>query len=396
MLEKMARGRQRIIRIIKGLLRKREPLNLTAVKRRHPRLLKSVYAVRPFWGWKQALADAGIDYAKINVDLDDACECRVCGAELGILTVHLLRVHELTPEEYRRDFPGAEIMAETVRAARMRAHTRLPHWEPVWSWEYALDRAWEFHRRGWSLNCADVQRRERPLFNFIWSSGRKWDEVIEALGLDPAEIRRLAPGESLTRADVVGRLKKRRAEGKAMADSALARDDLRLLNAARRRFGSYPKALRAAGLRPESIRLRTPRITAGDLARLGREMRRVAALHGPKRVSAARALKRKYRHTVADHFGSWAKACRKFGVKPEDLAWSPYSSRKHVIEGLRRWAKIPGAHPEQLYREDRALVGAAYRFLGSWTKALKAAGVSFPDLRKSRNVATRRHEVRTK
>ena len=33
-------------------------LNLHAVKRRNPDLLRRVYEVRPFWGWWQAIRDA--------------------------------------------------------------------------------------------------------------------------------------------------------------------------------------------------------------------------------------------------------------------------------------------------------------------------------------------------
>jgi hypothetical protein len=38
---------------------KREPLNVSAVKRTQPELVKAVYAaINPFCGWKQALKDA--------------------------------------------------------------------------------------------------------------------------------------------------------------------------------------------------------------------------------------------------------------------------------------------------------------------------------------------------
>jgi hypothetical protein len=369
--------KQRTIGKIRRLFLKREPLNLSAVKRRHPELLAGVYAVRPFWGWKQALADAGIEYSEVNVELLDYCTCRICGTEAAILTSHLKGSHALTPEDYRKEFEGAEIMAETVRAARMRAKAALPHWEPVWSWEYVLDRLWVLRLRGWPLNNIEIQQRERPLFNFVWSRGRPWDEVLQAMGLNPAEIRKRAVGLHLSKRDVVRGLKRRFGEGKPLAESIVSREELRLSNAARRGFGGYSDALRAAGFEPEQIRLRRPKVTADDLAKLGEEMTRVASLHGHERAKAASSLKKQYTSMVFNRLGNWRKACQKFKLLPEDVAVCPYASKAHVIEGLRRWALVPGASGQRIYREDCPLHRAACRLFGTWAAAKKAAGISF-------------------
>lgn len=72
-------AKQRLIRQIQRLHVKREPLNVSPVKRNHPELIKAVYAMRPFWGWEQALKDAGICCGKINVELLDYCTCLICG-----------------------------------------------------------------------------------------------------------------------------------------------------------------------------------------------------------------------------------------------------------------------------------------------------------------------------
>jgi hypothetical protein len=161
------------------------------------------------------------------------------------------------------------------------------------------------------------------------------------------------------------------------------REDLRLVNAARRRFGSYTKELRTAGFSPEKVRIRRPGITPADIAKLGREMRRVATLHGHPRAKAAQALKKNYKDVVFNHLGNWRKACRKFGVKMEDISIFPYHCRRHVAEGLRRWEAVTGAHAYQIYKEDRSLVRASLNFFRSWSAALKAAGVSFTDGRRS-------------
>ncbi|HEY8670853.1 MAG TPA: hypothetical protein VIL63_08445 [Terriglobales bacterium] len=78
-----------IIRQIQRLDARRFPLNISAVKRSHPKLIEQVYKVRPFWGWKRALEDAGLSYSQINVELREYVDCKICGGDFGALGVHL-------------------------------------------------------------------------------------------------------------------------------------------------------------------------------------------------------------------------------------------------------------------------------------------------------------------
>jgi hypothetical protein len=67
----LTKNQHAILAEIKELYRRREPLNIAAVKRRQPDLLSRVYGIRPFWGCKRALEGAGVDYRKIEVELLD-------------------------------------------------------------------------------------------------------------------------------------------------------------------------------------------------------------------------------------------------------------------------------------------------------------------------------------
>jgi hypothetical protein len=75
----------------------------------------------------------------------------------------------------------------------------------------------------------------------------------------------------LTKTQVVRGLRKRVREGKPVSYAAVGKEDLRLSNAARRQFGSHVAALRAAGIDPKQVRLRTAKYTKDDLDRLSRE-----------------------------------------------------------------------------------------------------------------------------
>lgn len=76
--------------------------------------------------------------------------------------------------------------------------------------------------------------------------GWERDQVLQALGLDAGCIRKLAVGQHLNKGEVVRRLKQRHRDGKSLAGAAVAREDLRLYNAAHRQFGSHGEALRAS------------------------------------------------------------------------------------------------------------------------------------------------------
>ena len=127
-----------VVRKVCLLHRQGVPLNITAVKRDHPELIERVYSIKPFWGWRRALNTAGIDYAHIRVRLEEAVVCLLCGRWFRNLGSHLHAIHETTADEYRDEFPDAEVMCEAMRAdLRFYRYSeiklRMPHWEPIWS-----------------------------------------------------------------------------------------------------------------------------------------------------------------------------------------------------------------------------------------------------------------------
>ena len=65
MKTKLTNHQRELTRRIRGVFEHGEPLNICAVKRNHPELMKAVYEIKPFWGWKRALEAAGTDPATI-------------------------------------------------------------------------------------------------------------------------------------------------------------------------------------------------------------------------------------------------------------------------------------------------------------------------------------------
>lgn len=110
--------RQQIIKTIRNIHRRGEPLNITAVKRSHPELIQAVYSVKPFWGWKQVLEDAGLDYAGIKVELQQYITCELCGKFFRNLATHLIMKHGIEPDEYLADYPDSDLQSEKLRAEK--------------------------------------------------------------------------------------------------------------------------------------------------------------------------------------------------------------------------------------------------------------------------------------
>jgi hypothetical protein len=144
--------------------------------------------------------------------------------------------------------------------------------------------------------------------------------------------------------------------------------DRKLAAAAKRRFGSWAAALASAGLsdrlpatRPQR---RWSRQAVLDAIQLWHDQGRVladVAKHDQGLYCAAKK-----------HLGGWRAAVAAAGLQPTHKCWTAAL----VIEELRRrHARGESLASSLAYQQDAALVGASLRLLGSWRKALAAAGL---------------------
>ena len=186
-------NRRAIISKVRKRFQRRLPLNITAVKRDDPELLQAAFSVTPFLGWRQALHQTGTDYSRINIELEEFIECPICQVERRSLPPHLLKTHGLTMEQFYAEFPEAPSISETMMANRMNhsnAATRVcPHWEPLWSPEYALDRLFYLHCEGYPINYGFLEEQEGRLLTRTIEYFGHLDHAYVRLGLDPREVR---------------------------------------------------------------------------------------------------------------------------------------------------------------------------------------------------------------
>jgi hypothetical protein len=381
-----------LIREIQRLHAGRAPLNISAVKRSHPKLIARVCAVRPFWGWKRSLEDAGLSYAGINTELRDYVDCKICGRDFGALPYHLISQHQVSPADYRREYPEAELVSETVRAGiaqrRLRHRPTLPQWESIWTPEYVLDRIAELHRRKFPLNFDWAKEHEKALNAQAILHFGSWDEALRRIGLDPAQIRLFRPtwrGRSqwmnADKRAIIAELRCRNVAGESISWKTIlpTKAGPALLVRAKKVFGSWGGALAAAGLDPFNG-ARAPWSEANKADILGEIERRQRAGESVRHTEVVAGkwgqplVKR-----AGDLFGSWNAALFTAGIEPEaGYSHWPMADRGAILAELRQRKRVgESLRSSRVAKEKwgRALRDRAEKLFGSWNAALRAAGI---------------------
>jgi len=372
-----------LIQKVRQLHAEGTPLNLTAIKRLEPELIQTVYSTTEF-GWKDVLEAAEIPYGKIRTKLEETCHCLICGARQSILTAHLQKAHSLTPKKYWEQFPGAEIMAETIRAERRKDSSELPHWEPVWSPEYCLDRIREYARRGSPLNFTAMAKCDKNLAIKTLACHGSWDRALAKIGLDPLQVRKVRVQRSWSENAVLAELKSRRKNKLPLTTAALETGDTSLINACRRYFGSFHNALLAAGIQPTEVMLRPSAYSVEHRKALVEEARRVASLRGSQRWEAVLRLHEDYENIVYACFGNWKRVAEVAGVPLTRILERRYMDQDSVLEGMAEWLKkgLP-LRASVVFQQNRPLYSGVLRFFGTFgamktvlmdRKTLKQAG----------------------
>jgi hypothetical protein len=160
-------------------------------------------------------------------------------------------------------------------------------------------------------------------------------------------------------------------------------DSARLLEAGHHLFGSWDRALEAAGLNAFEIRQKihrflTPESVLAELRRrhqAGLPLNTGALYDGPHDDAALHVAAKR-------HFSAWEKALRAAGIdpaavrKPTPTAKKQFPDLAALIAEIKRLAQtgIPLDTKSMRQSEHRPLVTWAVKLLNSWNKALVLAG----------------------
>lgn len=175
---------------------------------------------------------------------------------------------------------------------------------------------------------------------------------------------------------VLEAIRARDAQQQALTPKSLIQEDPSLLGAGRRYFGSWPAALKAAGILERRRATSSKRHQRGywTRERIAQEIRRHAheghALH-------AHAMQKRHNALVSAatyHFGSWSEALRQAGFNPDAVRGARRHTCQSIIEDIAALAR-EGAdlRDSAVRRNHRPLYWAAQKYFGSWRKALEEA-----------------------
>jgi hypothetical protein len=398
--------KSKIVQEIQRLHGQEEPLNIPAVKRRHPELLKAVYEIDPFWGWKRALEAAGVDYSKIRTQLQDYITCQICGRDFANLGSHLAGVHETNKDDYLLDYPGSDLMSEEMRARKFLGKNDIVrHWERCWTPEYVLDRLAEFHRRGLPLNTAWLYEHDPQILCKARKCFENIRTALSAIGIDPQKVRVSRRKYPDAKAVLAGIRRRASAQLPLTTNEVMFGEhrDSSLLKYARKHFGCWTAALKAVGIdlvahrqkllrgkmrypSPDSVIAEIRRRVSANLSVMCSRLFR----GGPSLKDVSLVSSGYY------YFGTWTAALKAAGVDTAKIRLEHlvhmrkrYPDADAVIAELKRRhaAQLPPPKSKQNNNKhlDQPLYNSARKFFGSLDVALKAAGFDPVKIRQERH-----------
>lgn len=235
---------------------------------------------------------------------------------------------------------------------------RAAGFEPIprerWSQRRVLERLQARASRG------GTRRRQRADHNLTAAACRlfgSYQAALRAAGLEPS--RRF-----WTESRVVAKIQDRYIAGAPLTSPALVERSLAV--AAKRRFGSWPAAIDAAGL-SDKIAFKKP------LCRWSQELviREILAWHESGRPLTAIHQENKPLSSAANNwFGSWRAALLASGLTLTRRTWSKHAVIDEILDRYRNGRSLKCNEPSNIN-----LVAAAQRHFGSWREAIASAGV---------------------
>jgi hypothetical protein len=203
-----------------------------------------------------------------------------------------------------------------------------------------------------------------------------YESAISAAGIEPKR-------QKWSRLRVVECLKQRSAAGKALNIGAILKDDVPLSGAIQKYLHSHNAALRAAGFDPAACRLRRHWTKKVVLAELRRRLRHGEDLsYGHARHHAV-----PLQGAMVRHFGSYTKALKAAGIDPKK-----FQNRRHPKNHiqLRHWTEdlvlktLKNMHASgqdlrfrTMKEKHQPPFWAAVKLFGSYINALREAGIDY-------------------
>lgn len=225
-----------------------------------------------------------------------------------------------------------------------------------WTEERVVQELLAWHRQPWSAN---VRRDDPALAGAASRMFGSIEKAFETLGLEPKHNR-------WTDRRVIETIQNYYVQGRSIDINGCG--DKKLFAAAKRRFGTWAKAVAAAGLSakyspPAPVRAWTKQDVLDAITKWHEDGRPISNVCKQDQGLYSAAKK---------HFGTWRQAVMAAGLQPTRKQWTP----QLVIEEIRRRHERGLPLNSVVFKQDAPLAGAATRLLGGWRKAVMAAGIT--------------------
>lgn len=212
---------------------------------------------------------------------------------------------------YKPEFFGS--WSAALEAASVDAPGKA-HRPRKWTRERVIQRIRELHRQGCDL-CHSSAKREHQYLVVVASDERmfgSWRDAVEAAGLPYDSVSK---HEAWTKEKIISRIRLLHRRGEPLSHESARQRHGALVSAASspRYFGSWERAIRAAGLSYDSIR----RIESWNRARILEKIRELHAQGVALNNASMRRLGYRGMMEAAarpQNFGSWEAAVRAAGI----------------------------------------------------------------------------------
>ena len=325
--------------------------------------------IREFGSTARALKEAGVEFhgkKKWNRPkvLEGLRQLQREGKDLSFSKVH--RWNRRLAKAAQRLFGGYRQAIEALGADYAEVRTAQ------WSKERIISALRVLVGSGVKANGTDIRRADPRLFAACLAY---FGRVSEALGVAGIQYQRRL---NWSKPAIVRKLKEMASAGEDLSSLAMRRRNGSLVNRIWRKFGSYKKAIEAAGL----DYLEVSKHAKWDRRSVLRKLRELAAKGVDVSYRAVHASHPRILDAAIRAFGSYPNARKAAGVGPQPLTrWT----KEKIARELRKLqrageslaaSRIHNAHP--------ALYDAAYHHFGGYGKALEAIGLGYKQVRLSR------------
>ena len=229
----------------------------------------------------------------------------------------------------------------------------------------------ELHKKGEDLAYSRMRREHSDLAAAGFSHFVNWENAITASGLDYEKIRKY---KSWDKEEIIEKIKEVYAKGEDLSWHKFSRGKYRRLSHAAidgNRFGSWGKALEAAGLDYDEIR----RYRHWDKRKVKKEIKKLRRQGIELNAKNIQQIYPSLYDAAITRFNSWGEAIESVGLDYTKIAKRRKRSREEIVKellALRR--KGVGLSDTYMRKEYPALHAAACRTFGRWTEARQSIG----------------------